>query len=252
MTNTKTHALATQNVIQFHQEGYLGPFRAYSEPEMSKIRADIERAVLPTPGPDPRRNVHARHLDSRVVHDLVSHPAILERLQCILGDNIVIWSSNFWNKEPGGAEIPWHQDINFWPIEPLLNVTAWIAIDDVTVENSCVQVIPRSHRTLVQHVRSRDGMLLEEEVDPDAMPNLDGVINMELTAGEFFFFNERMLHHSNANTSDKRRLGLAARYTIPQVKILDQDSDPLFAGHQCVLLSGRDHMGLNRMQPASA
>ena len=61
-----------------------------------------------------------------------AHPAIIDRIAGLLGPDIVVWTTNFWLKEPGGAEIPWHQDINFWPIEPPVNVSAWIAIDEVS------------------------------------------------------------------------------------------------------------------------
>src|SRR5262249_24261270 len=91
------NTLSTAQGVHFHQEGYVGPFAACSVAEMAEIRAFVDREVLPTPGPDPTRSIHARHLDTPLVRDLVSRPAILGRLQCILGDNIVIWSSNFWN-----------------------------------------------------------------------------------------------------------------------------------------------------------
>lgn len=70
---------------------------------------------------------------------------------------------------------------------------------------------------------------------------------MELKPGEFFIFNERMPHHSEPNRSQKRRTGLSARYTLPIVAILDQDSPPLFPGSGCVVVSGEDRLQLNRM-----
>ena len=106
-------------------------------PEMAGIRAEIERKMLNTEGPNPRRPMQSRHMDQPVVFDLAAHPAIIDRIAGLLGPDIVVWTTNFWLKESGGAEIPWHQDINFWPIEPPVNVSAWIAIDEVTVENSC-------------------------------------------------------------------------------------------------------------------
>jgi len=245
-TTASASTLTREEVTRFHHSGYLGPYAACSPDEMAEYRQRIEREVLSTDGPSPGNPNQARHLDHRVVYDLVTRPETLDRLRGILGKDIVLWTTFFFNKEPGGLELPWHQDANFWPIEPPLNVSIWLAIDEVTTENSCVQLIPGSHRRVVKHIPARDGMGFSQEADPEEV-DADKAIDMELKPGEFFIFNERLLHHSAQNNSSKRRLGLSARYTLPQVNILDQDSPPLFPGHACVLVSGTDSMGLNRM-----
>lgn len=244
--NTHTPSLSSDEVDRFHREGFLGPFELCSRAEMSVARQEIDCNVLPKAGPDPRRNEHARHLDSPVVFDLIANPNIVQRLNNLLGEDVMVWSSNFWNKEPGGPQIPWHQDIFSWPIEPWVNITCWIAIDDVNIDNSCVQLVPGSHRRVTEMVPpSPEVPWSSDVVDPGSIDGSD-VVDMELSAGQFFFFNERMLHHSNSNNSARRRLGLAARYTTTFVKLLDQDGPPLFKGHRCVLLSGVDRFGLNR------
>jgi ectoine hydroxylase-related dioxygenase (phytanoyl-CoA dioxygenase family) len=45
----------------------------------------------------------------------------------------VLICTNFFVKEPVAKEIPWHQDFNYWPLEPPIIVSAWIAIDPSTV-----------------------------------------------------------------------------------------------------------------------
>lgn len=241
---TLTDALTRDDVHQFHRHGYLGPFAAYSPDDMAQLRSRIESEVLTTPGPS-GNPLKVRHLDQRLIYDMVTNPGVLNRIRSLLGNDIVMWATFLFNKEPGGSEIPWHQDANYWPIEPALNISIWMAVDEVTAENSCVQLIPGSHRSVVPHVPSRDGMAFGEEADP-GMVDTERAINMELKPGEFFIFNERMLHHSDLNKSQKRRMGLSARYTLPIVDILDQDSSPLFPGHTCVVVSGEDRMGLNR------
>ncbi|NGN62540.1 hypothetical protein G5C51_01255 [Streptomyces sp. A7024] len=243
---TGAPALTRDEVGRFHRSGYLGPYAACTPAEMAELRERIDLEVLPAPGPNPGNPLQARHLDRHLVHDLATRPAVLGRLRGLLGDDIVLWTTYFFNKEPGALELPWHQDVNFWPIEPPLNVSIWMAVDHVTTENSCVQLIPGSHRTVIPHLPSRPGMSFAEEADP-ALVEADKAVDMELAPGEFFIFNERMLHRSAPNHSTRRRLGFSARYTLPQVSILDQDSAPLFPGHACVLVSGSDAMGLNRM-----
>jgi hypothetical protein len=240
-----TPTLSRDEVRRFHEWGYLGPYTAMSVDQMADLRRRIEDEVLPTSGRNPKNPLQSRHLDHRFVHDVIAAPEILGRIRSLIGDDIVVWASYFFTKEPGGKEIPWHQDANFWPIEPPLNISIWMAVDEVTTENSCVQIIPGSHRRVVRHLPARDDMAFGQEADP-AEVDTTAAVDMELRPGEFFIFNERLLHHSHKNTSDRRRMGLSARYTVPFVALLDQDAPPLFPGHACVVVSGEDTFHLNR------
>lgn len=238
------YQLSRADVDFFVANGYLGPYAAMSPSQMAGIRAEIEAKVLSSDGPNPSSRGQSRHMDQPVVYDLATHPAIIDRIAGLLGPDLVVWATNFWNKAPGGVEIPWHQDINFWPLEPPVNISAWIAIDEVTVENSCVQVIPGSHRQSLPHTRAPDGVAFAEMADPDAFDD-SAAVNMELKAGEFFLFSERTLHRSSKNRSQKRRLGISLRVTLPIVHIF-QDSPPLHQGHTAILAKGKDVMGFNR------
>ncbi len=240
----QNYRLSREDVDRFVAEGYLGPYAALRPEEMTAIRAAIETQVLTSDGPNPRSRGQSRHMDSAIVYDLATHRAIIERIACLLGPDLVAWATNFWLKPPGGAEIPWHQDIAFWPLEPPVNVSAWIAIDEVTVENSCVQVIPGSHRRSIPHIPVEAGMAFQNMADPQFF-DAEQAVNMELQPGEFFLFSERLLHRSSKNVSDKRRLGISVRVTLPMVHIF-QDQSPLHPGHTAILAKGKDVMGFNR------
>ena len=242
-SNASNNRLTRAEVDFFVENGYLGPYAATTPADMNRIREAIDSQVLNTDGPNPRRPLQSRHMDHLVVYELAAHPAIIDRIAGLLGPDLVVWTTNFWLKEPGSPEIPWHQDINFWPLEPPVNVSAWIAIDQVTAENACVQIIPGSHRQFLQHGRAPEEMAIHEMVDPDAY-DASRAVNMELQPGEFFLFSERLLHASGKNTSDKRRLGLSIRVTLPIVHIF-QDSH-LHPGHTAILAKGKDVMGFNR------
>ena len=246
MLTSATHQLSRQEVEMFHQQGYLGPYAVCSPEEMAEIRTRIER-VITLEGPNPRSKVQSRHMDQRIVYELASHPAIVERINDLMGPDLVLWATNFFIKYPGDKEIPWHQDLNYWPIDPPINISAWIAIDEATKENSCVNIIPGSHKKVLQHVKSTEGMQFQQMADPHAFDATSNVLSMELKPGEFFLFSERLLHQSFANTSQKRRIGMTGRYTVPWVKI-DHDRGPLHPGHSAILLRGTDHHKINRSQ----
>lgn len=226
--------LSSEEVATFHRQGFLGPFTLCSEAEMAGLRRRLE-PVLAT-------QRKARHLDQRDVYDLCTHPAILDRIAAILGPDLVLWQSMFWVKEPGSPEIPWHQDINYWPIEPAINVSAWIALEDVDAENACVQLIPGSNRSEIPHVRSAEGMVASftGTADP-AYFDASTAVRMEMKAGQFFLFSERTLHHSQPNRSSRRRAALAVRITIPGVRV-KPDHVP-----RVMLVRGEDRWSLNAL-----
>ena len=237
-TNT---ALSAEEMDQFRTQGFLGPFALCSPEEMGATRPAIE-AVLASEPPHHRQKVHNRHLDHRLIWDLATDPEIIGRMQCLYGDDLLMWRTNFFVKEPGAKEIPWHQDHNYWPLEPPIIASAWIAIDESTVENSCLQVIPGSHRRTLPHVRATADMGFAEMGDLDYL-DLSQAVDLEMRPGEFILFNERTVHHSESNRSQKRRIGLAVRVVVPIVSVLKYDAPE----HALVQISGRDPMGFNKV-----
>jgi ectoine hydroxylase-related dioxygenase (phytanoyl-CoA dioxygenase family) len=236
-------ALTRDECLKFYRDGYLGPLTLVSPEEMAEMRAQSELEILNTPGPFPKNPEQMRHLDHPVVASIVSHPALVQRVASLLGPDLVVWRSNFFNKAPGGKEVPWHQDINYWQIDPPLNITAWIALDDVTTENSCVRVIPGSHKKVIPHVPSVGEMQFQEMADPRHV-QAEKAVDMVLKAGQFFIFSERILHQSNPNHSSKRRMCMVVRMTTPFVVV-----PPLYDGYKPSLVSGSDRFGFNEYAP---
>ena len=181
------------------------------------------RKCLKTAPPDHNQFEHNRHLDSALIHNLATHPAIIKRMASLYGPDLLLWRTNFFIKEPGAKEIPWHQDFNYWPLEPPIIISAWIAVDSTTLENSCLQIVPGSHRKVVPHVRATSDMAFNQMGDLEFI-DTSTIVNLEMQPGEFVLFNERTLHHSEANRSDKRRIGLAVRVILPIVKVFDWDA----------------------------
>ena len=246
-TVTEQTTLTPSQVQQFHDQGVLGPFALCAPEEMAGLRARIETDVLTRPGPDGKTaessRQQSRHLDSAVVFEIASHPAIVERMAQLYGPDLVLWRSHLFLKAPGGKEVPWHQDLSYWPIEPVINISAWVAIDEATVENGCLEVIPGSHKVCLPSVRAPEGMLFPTMTDPTKF-DVTKAVPIVLKPGEFILFNEKTLHHSAVNGSQKRRMGLAVRVTIPIVRV---DHDALFPGHKVIQLCGEDRMGFNRV-----
>ena len=235
--------LLPTETARYDEEGFLGQFAAVGENEMAVIRDRLDAEVLTTVGLSHGKSTSMRHLDKKLVYDLVTNPGIVGRVRDILGPDLLLWACTFWLKEPGGKEIPWHQDRHYWPIEPIINITAWIAVDEVTEDNACLQVIPGSHRQLVPHVKAPEGKWFDEEADP-AYVDASRAVKLTLKPGQFVLFNERTLHHSEPNRSNRRRFAMGPRFTIPSVRI---NHEALFPGHAAILVSGEDTTGYNRL-----
>lgn len=75
----------------------------------------------------------------------------------IYGSDLLLRARRFWNEKPDDSESPWHQDFQYWAVEPPINISAWLAIDEVTTENGCVQILPGSHKRVVPQVETPDG-----------------------------------------------------------------------------------------------
>ena len=240
--------LSRGDIDAFYRDGFIRRLRVVGPAAMAVLRERIDREVLTTRGANPKGDglaaTHCRHLDQPFLLDLIRSPVLVAAFQQLLGADLMLWSSNFWLKQPGATAVPWHQDIHYWPLNPPINLTAWMAIDRVTAANSCVQVIPGSHGRTFDHRKVAEQMLDQEAV-LEGCP-LPAPALLELEPGECAIFNERMLHHSAPNTSTLRRLGLGMRVAPPFVRV-DPESSFLYPGHRCVMLAGEDRFGVNRM-----
>jgi ectoine hydroxylase-related dioxygenase (phytanoyl-CoA dioxygenase family) len=186
-----------------------------------------------------------RHLDSRLVYDLCAHPAVVGRLASLYGPDLALWRSLFFVKNPGGAASSWHQDFKSWSmLDPILTITAWIAITEATLENACLQMIPGSHKAEVPHLPPANPLEPDRSYPDPAYYDPAQAVPIELKPGEFFLLDEKVLHYAAPNQSNKRRIGLAVRVTLPSVKV---DHAQCFAGHKVIMMNGVDRFGRNEL-----
>jgi hypothetical protein len=251
LKSARKYSLTPQEVEHYHRQGYLGPFKFCTPEQMMEMRVSIEAIFKPASQKDlPTMIQHlnynmqqgfGRHHDHKILYDISASPEIVDRMTSILGEDLLLWRTMFFVKEPGAKKIPWHQDYDDWPIEPYLAISAWLAIDESNIENGCVQILPGSHREMYPLVPVTDDVLdgFPKMAKPGSFDDSNPV-NIELKPGEFFLFNERLLHRSSANNSSRRRMGLAIRCITPIVRILDPNDS-------AILISGVDQMGFNRL-----
>ena len=191
-----THSLTPQQIKQFHTQGYLAPLTACSPEEMADYYPHIDKVMATDPIGGKNENKpccgHNRHIDDLTMFRISTLPAILGAMRSVMGNDLILWRTNFFDKPPGAKEIPWHQDHNYWPLEPEIVISAWIAFDHSTVENACLQVIPGSHRKILHHVKATPDMAFHEMAQTQGL-DMSKKVDVELRChGQFVLFNERI------------------------------------------------------------
>jgi ectoine hydroxylase-related dioxygenase (phytanoyl-CoA dioxygenase family) len=222
-----TKLLSPSIVDAFWRDGYCAPVRVLSREQARRYRAALEHHEAKTGEPLQGNWRHKTHLLFTWADELVRHPKVLDAIEDVLGPDILCWTTNFFIKEASSPGfVSWHQDSTYWGLEPDDVVTAWIAFTDVTEENGYMQVIPGSHKIdQLPHVDTfhRDNLLsrgqeIAVEVDRSK------AVGLPLSAGEMSLHHIKLVHGSDANRSDDRRIGLAIRYIpthVRQTKVRD-------------------------------
>ncbi|MEW6753631.1 MAG: phytanoyl-CoA dioxygenase family protein [Candidatus Latescibacterota bacterium] len=140
---------------------------------------------------------------------LVAHPRMRGFLSHLVGQEMVLKDVMALSKPPFlGSEKPWHQDnayFNWLPLEWV--ATTWIALDDATVGNGCMHLLPGQHRRgPLRHHHTIDCKIVADRIDPaQAIP-------VEVPAGSVLYFSAMLPHQTPANTNPQRRRALQFQY----------------------------------------
>jgi ectoine hydroxylase len=112
-----------------------------------------------------------------------------------------------------GGPNPWHQDWPYWEIADDRSrlVTAMVFLDDATLENGTLQVLPGSHARGPWPTRTDSDYFGNFEMDP---ANLEGhtPIALEVPAGSVVWFGPLLVHKSEPNRSSSERRTLLYSY----------------------------------------
>ena len=164
--------------------------------------------------------IHQPHYVSPVMEKYVSHQKICGALSQIAAAHLAHWDgsvkcmqSMLFVKPPGFQGQAWHQDEIYIPTRDRSLVGGWIALDDATIENGCLWVVPGSHKTgylYPQHAHGNDD---EFDFAPESYGfDESEEIAVEVEAGTVVFFNGYLLHRSRKNRSNIYRRVLVNHY----------------------------------------
>src|SRR5688572_4491422 len=256
--------LAADEIVHYRSEGWVIPRFRLSPGRVALMVDALERLLRDNPGVRPEKLVSA-HVEgdngegvrgSRAFLDLARDPELVDLVSCVIGEDVILWGCHVFCKPAHeGYETPWHQDGHYWPIRPLANCTVWVALEESTVENGCLRVIPRSHisRQLHDHLHEdRTDLTLNQRMVEGSFDEASAV-DLELQPGQMSLHDVYMIHGAKANTSGKRRTGAALRY-MPATSVFERNLRPAdgqtgvpvnFAQRPLWLLKGVDRSGRN-------
>ncbi len=216
-----TQALHLKQIQDFKNQGFLTGLPVFSAVEMDKINQELANILnLLKPG-ESTKEIREWHETSRFLFDICMDTRILDYVESLLGTDFYMWASNFFIKESRSTEtVGWHQDAYYWPLHPVESATVWLAFDDVDEGNGAMQVIPSSHgHGMVEHHRTNraDDSVLSLQADVSQF-DLGTVVSIPLKRGSISIHDDKLLHTSPANPSNRRRAGFTIRYSPNRVK----------------------------------
>ena len=118
------------------------------------------------------------------------------------------------SKLPGTiTEVKFHQDFLFQPMTNDDMITALLFMDDVTLDNGPLEVVPGSHKGPL-YTHWHDGVFTGAVADEVAAENKERIIKCTGQEGTVCLMHANLLHGSAPNlSSDPRTLYIAVSYT---------------------------------------
>jgi phytanoyl-CoA hydroxylase len=146
--------------------------------------------------------IHYPHKVSDVALRALTNPRIVDALVSVIGPNVKAMQSMLFIKSEGKPGQAWHQDEYFIPTRDRSLTAVWIALDDATIENGCLWVLPGSHRRgVIYPARDQVDPRFDCSIEAFDFPYSDeDSVPVEVPAGTAVIFNGYLLHRSLQNS----------------------------------------------------
>jgi phytanoyl-CoA hydroxylase len=214
-----------EQVAFFRENGYVAGPRVLTDEQVERLRRRIDDLVegrvefpallMGEASERLKENLPSFKIVNLFRHDPVfaevhRNPAVSALAHSLLEGPVRVWEDQMILKKPFVKDAPlaWHQDYPYWDhVGPPDMLTCWIALDDATVANGCMHVVPGSHRWGVCYEREEVDVknprwLLEHAAVPGRQLE---EVPCEVKAGHCHFHHCLTFHGSYGNTTDNPR-----------------------------------------------
>jgi len=157
---------------------------------------------------------------SEKMRQLHRDPRLLDILEAVYAPNIEFLSDKVVYKSEGmDYASPWHQDWPYW--HGAHKISVWLALDDATVANGCMKLLPGSHHAPIVHDGAQEGEHVFGQRLRQGAVDESKAVTAELAAGGAVFFLDLTLHASHPNTAKQDRWAWIGTYRDAQAEDLN-------------------------------
>ncbi|MBT4386902.1 MAG: phytanoyl-CoA dioxygenase family protein [Betaproteobacteria bacterium] len=236
--------LSKEQVDQYHSEGYVVARSLIDEVALDQLRELVSEMLVGAEeltehnekfdlepshkASEPKvRRIKTPHKWHSFFWDLIRSPRLVSCLTDLLGSDVRLHGSklNLKSSQEGSA-VEWHQDWAFYPHSNDHVLAVGLMMDDMTLDNGPLLVVPGSHRVNKVWNHHQDGYFCGAiPASQNRDLDFEGAIPCLGKAGDCSFHHVRLVHGSAQNTSQSpRRLMLyecAAADAWPYLKFSD-------------------------------
>jgi ectoine hydroxylase-related dioxygenase (phytanoyl-CoA dioxygenase family) len=219
------YRLSDEQVRHYRDHGYVAGIRILDDRQVDRLREELQDLFDPAyPGNGLFHEYHTNESTdpSRVLfhalgawrikpgfHDVLWSPGFVMAASQLLGGAVRFWHDQLFCKPAHhGGVVAWHQDYSYWTrTQPMNHLTCWIALDDSTRANGCLQYLPGSQRWPLLPITGLAGDMdaIRQVLTPQQMECFEHPAAIELKRGEASFHHPLMVHGSLANSTDRPR-----------------------------------------------
>mgnify|MGYP000483444519 FL=1 len=213
--------LTKEQIEQYHDEGFISPLRVISEADALSIKTQLEEVEAQYPEEINAESRNNLHLSFAFLDALAHNTTIVDAMEDLIGPDIALWASVMFIKEPSSKQyVSWHQDATYMGLDSVDFPTPWIALSPSNIETGCMTMISGSHKS---EIRKHEDTYAENNIltRGQVIPNVDEnkAVDLILRPGEMSIHHGAIIHGSQPNNSDQRRIGFSLQsYISPEIK----------------------------------
>ncbi|MFT7465995.1 MAG: non-heme Fe2+,alpha-ketoglutarate-dependent halogenase [Brevundimonas sp.] len=213
--------LTKEQIEQYHDEGFISPLRVISEADALSIKTQLEEVEAQYPEEINAESRNNLHLSFAFLDALAHNTTIVDAMEDLIGPDIALWASVMFIKEPSSKQyVSWHQDATYMGLDSVDFPTPWIALSPSNIETGCMTMISGSHKS---EIRKHEDTYAENNIltRGQVIPNVDEnkAVDLILRPGEMSIHHGAIIHGSQPNNSDQRRIGFSLQsYISPEIR----------------------------------
>lgn len=217
----------------FSDNGFVKLTEVFTPLEIALFERDVSAAVQQLQGGDakslPNSDSSVYELAFTQVMNIWRHSAAVkqwvfsERVASIAATLLGVESVRLYHdqalyKEAGGGITPWHCDQYYWPLDSDQTITAWIPLQDVTLEMGTLSFSAGSqHIDLGRDLPIGDDSqnVIAQKLRELNLPTIENTFN----AGDVSFHGGWTFHCAGANTSNLPRRAMTVIYMADDIRL---------------------------------